>query len=77
MKNKTKVIAFRVTEREYDAIMLDASFQTLKMADYVRARLFLPGLLDQLDRKTKQLEAKAKRAAKKAEKAAQPAEVPQ
>lgn len=74
MKNKTKVIAFRVTEREYDAIMLDAFRKQAKIGDYVRGALVLPYLLNQLDMEVKRLEAKAKRAAKKAEKAAQAVE---
>lgn len=77
MSNKTKVIAFRVNEREYDAIMLEAVRRQTKIGEYVRGALVLPYLLNQLDIEVKRLEAKAKRAAKKAAKAAEAEQVPQ
>lgn len=63
---KTKVVAFRLTEREYDAVLLAATQRGLKIGDYVRDALVLNYLTNQLDIETKRLEAKAKRAAKKA-----------
>lgn len=63
---KTKVIAFRLTEREYDAVLLDATRKGMSVTKYVRESLVLNYLLNQLDMETKRLEAKAKRAAKKA-----------
>lgn len=63
---KTKVIAFRVTEREYDAVLLDATKNGVKIGDYVRTMLWLDDLVHKLDAEAKRLEAKAKRAAKKA-----------
>lgn len=63
---KTKVIAFRLTEREYDAVLLDATRKGMSVTKYVRESLVLTYLLNQLDMETKRLEAKAKRAAKKA-----------
>lgn len=67
---KTKVIAFRVTEEEYNAIALAAAKEPLKVGDYVRACLHLPSLIDDLNADRKRLEAKAKRAANKAAKEA-------
>lgn len=66
MKHKTKVIAFRVTDKEYDAILLDATREGKSLTNYVRDLLVLNHLLNRLDMETKRLEAKAKRAAKKA-----------
>ena len=63
---KTKVIAFRVTEREYDAVVLEATRKGMSVTKYVRESLVLNYLMNQLDMETKRLEAKAKRAAKKA-----------
>ena len=63
---KTKVIAFRVTDKEYDAILLDATREGKSVTNYVRDLLVLNSLLSRLDMETKRLEAKAKRAAKKA-----------
>jgi len=65
---KTKVIAFRVTEQEYDAILLGVKTQAdePKVADYIRRRLNLPVLIEMLEGEKKRLEARAKRAAKKA-----------
>ena len=63
---KTKVIAFRLTEREYDAVLLEATRKGMSVTKYVRESLVLNYLLNQLDMETKRLEAKAKRAAKKA-----------
>ena len=63
---KTKVIAFRLTEREYDAVLLDATKNGVKLSDYFRAVLHLNDLVNRLGTEEKRLEAKAKRAAKKA-----------
>ena len=63
---KTKVIAFRVTYKEYYAILLDATREGKSVTNYVRDLLVLNSLLSRLDMETKRLEAKAKRAAKKA-----------
>ena len=63
---KTKVVAFRLTEREYDAVQLEATRRGISVTTYVRDSLTLGYLLNQLDMETKRLEAKAKRAAKKA-----------
>ena len=63
---KTKVVAFRLTEREYDAVLLEATRKGMSVTKYVRESLVLNYLLNQLDMETKRLEAKAKRAAKKA-----------
>ena len=63
---KTKVVAFRLTEREYDAVLLEATRQGMSVTTYVRYMLQLGFLMSQLDAETKRLEAKAKREAKKA-----------
>ena len=63
---KTKVVAFRLTEREYDAVQLEATRRGISVTTYVRYSLTLGDLLYELDMETKRLEAKAKRAAKKA-----------
>jgi uncharacterized protein (DUF1778 family) len=67
---KTKVVAFRLTEREYDAVLLAATKRGQKIGDYVREALVLNYLTNQLDMERKRLEAKAKRAANKAAKEA-------
>lgn len=77
MKNKTKVVAFRVTDREHEAMLFAASRHGMKIADWVRVSLLLDHRVNELEAEVKRLEAKAKRAAKKAEKAAEAAEVPQ
>ena len=66
MKHKTKVIAFRVTDEEYDALLLAATKQHKKITDFVREALWLVDLVYDLVEERKRLEAKAKRAAKKA-----------
>ena len=63
---KTKVIAFRVTEQEYNALLLVATRQGVSVTTYVRDSLMFDYLLNELEAQTKRLEAKAKRAAKKA-----------
>lgn len=63
---KTKVVAFRLTEREYYAVLLEATRKGMSVTKYVRESLMLNYLLNQSDMETKRLEAKAKRAAKKA-----------
>lgn len=63
---KTKVIAFRVTEQEYNALLLAATRKGVSVTTHVRDALVFGYLLNQLEMETKRLEAKAKRAAKKA-----------
>jgi hypothetical protein len=70
---KTKVIAFRVTQDEYDALAFNCGKLKMKLGEYV-----YKCLLDDIDtgalllmQEKKRLEAKAKRDAKKAANAAQ------
>ena len=63
---KTKVIAFRVTEQEYDALLLEATRKGVSVTTYVRGSCMFHHLLNELEAEKKRLEAKAKRAAKKA-----------
>ena len=64
---KTKVIAFRVTEQEYNALLFDAARKHMSVTTYVRHALQFGYLMSELQLETKRLEAKAKRDAKKAE----------
>lgn len=65
---KTKVIAFRVTEQEYDALVYCASQSRIKLGEFVRLCLSSPVQegMTALRKEEKRLEAKAKREAKKA-----------
>jgi|DEB3_MinimDraft_2_1074329.scaffolds.fasta_scaffold02397_4 hypothetical protein len=64
---KTKVIAFRVTEEQYDALRLRAAKNGAKVSDVLTdgLSLHLQTLVDDLRKEVKRLEAKAKRDAKK------------
>lgn len=65
---KTKVVAFRVTEEQYNALQLEAVRKNITISDVVMENLEwdLEGMVFQLQKETKRLEAKAKREAKKA-----------
>jgi len=65
---KTKVIAFRVNEREYNAMTFMASKEKLKLSEYVNKLLSFEKAyaLQEFAKEEKRLEAKAKRDAKKA-----------
>lgn len=79
MKNRTKVVAFRVTEEEHEALQVTALVHNVKMSELLIA-MTKPAIdegLAAIEYHKKSEKAKAKRAAKKAEKAAQAAEVPQ
>jgi hypothetical protein len=65
---KTKVIAFRVTQQEYDALVYGARQSQMKLSDFVNTCLSNPiqeGIAE-VRKEEKRLEAKAKRDAKKA-----------
>ena len=65
---KTKVIAFRVTQQEYDALVYGASLVKMKLGEFVNTCLSNPiqeGMAA-VRKQEKRLEAKAKRDAKKA-----------
>jgi uncharacterized protein (DUF1778 family) len=71
MENKkTKVIAFRVTKEEYEALYFAAAQKQLKVAELVYAMVntSIPEAYAALAKERKRLELKAKRDAKKAEK---------
>lgn len=63
---KTKVIAFRVTQDEYDGLVLAAAEEARSVGEYVRRRLVMQYHVERIGKERKRLEAKAKRAAKKA-----------
>lgn len=65
---KTKVIAFRVTQDEYDALVYNGKTAGYKLAEFVAASLKPTIELSKqaLAKEHKRLEAKAKREAKKA-----------
>lgn len=65
---KTKVIAFRVTQDEYDALAFMAKQSEAKLAEFVYDCLRMPlfHAFEGLKKEQKRLEAKAKREAKKA-----------
>ncbi|MFZ9727279.1 MAG: hypothetical protein ACO3DI_08815 [Ilumatobacteraceae bacterium] len=65
---KTKVVAFRVTEEQYNALQLEAVRKRQKISDVVMDVMCsdLEWMLEALRKETKRLEAKAKREAKKA-----------
>jgi hypothetical protein len=65
---KTKVIAFRVTQDEYDALVYNAASCAMKLGEFVQSAMrsdINEGLV-LLAKERKRLEAKAKRDAKKA-----------
>lgn len=65
---KTKVIAFRVTQDEYDALVTMANGRLMKSGEYVYNYL-IPAInqgRELIIKERKRLEAKAKREAKKA-----------
>lgn len=74
---KTKVVAFRVTQEEYDGLVFNAGTRKMKVSDYVIACLRQDLDLSvqalhreqkrvEFEKQQKRLEAKAKRDAKKA-----------
>lgn len=65
---KTKVIAFRVTQDEYDALVYNATSCAMKLGEFVQSamRSDINEGLALLAKERKRLEAKAKRDAKKA-----------
>jgi hypothetical protein len=65
---KTKVVAFRVSQEEYDGLVFNAGTRKMKVSDYVIAclRQDLDLSVQALHREHKRLQAKAKRDAKKA-----------
>lgn len=73
---KTKVIAFRVTEEEYEAICWAAAKDKIKIGEYVRQDFAttLGYTMQEMKDEIAKLEAKAKRAAKKAAAAVAPVE---
>ena len=65
---KTKVVAFRVTQQEYDALAFVAQSRGVKLSYFVDQAL-LPTIQQAvvaMDKERKRIEAKAKRNAKKA-----------
>lgn len=63
---KTKVIAFRVTQEEYDAIALQAKRSAKTTSEWVYAVIDFEVYMRELRADRKKAEAKAKRDAKKA-----------
>jgi uncharacterized protein (DUF1778 family) len=65
---KTKVVAFRVTQEEYDGLSFNAGCRKMKVSDFVVAclRQDLDLSVQALQHEQKRLQAKAKRDAKKA-----------
>ena len=65
---KTKVIAFRVTQEEYDALSFNAQFHKMPLGKFVNICLSyeIEKALVGWSKEQKRLEAKAKRDAKKA-----------
>jgi uncharacterized protein (DUF1778 family) len=65
---KTKVVAFRVTQEEYDGLAFNAGCRKMKVSDFVIAclRQDLDLSVQALQHEQKRLQAKAKRDAKKA-----------
>lgn len=63
---KTKVIAFRVTQNEYDAIVYEAGMCFMTPSTWLRAFLPLDRFVESYNKEQKRREAKAKRDAKKA-----------
>jgi hypothetical protein len=65
---RTKVVAFRVSQEEYDGLVFNAGTRKMKVSDFVIAclRQDLDLSVQALHREQKRLQAKAKRDAKKA-----------
>jgi uncharacterized protein (DUF1778 family) len=65
---KTKVVAFRVTQQEYDALAFVANLHGKKLSAYIDDALLptVQGAMVHLEKEQKRLQAKAKRDAKKA-----------
>ena len=65
---KTKVVAFRVTQEEYDGLVFNAGCRKMKVSDFVIAclRQDIDLSIQALKHEQKRLQAKAKRDAKKA-----------
>lgn len=65
---KTKVVAFRVTQQEYEALAFMAQASNKKIAEYVNNCMRGPKweAVEAFRKEQKRLEAKAKRDAKKA-----------
>jgi len=65
---KTKVVAFRVTQEEYDGLVFNAGSRKMKVSDFVIAclRQDIDLSIQALKHEEKRLQAKAKRDAKKA-----------
>jgi hypothetical protein len=65
---KTKVVAFRVTQEEYDGLVFNAGTLKMKVSDFVIAclRHDIDLSIQALQHEQKRLQAKAKRDAKKA-----------
>ncbi len=65
---KTKVVAFRVTQQEYDALAFVANLHGKKLSAYIDDALLptVQSAMVHLEKEQKRLQAKAKRDAKKA-----------
>jgi uncharacterized protein (DUF1778 family) len=65
---KTKVVAFRVTQQEYDALAFVANLHGKKLSAYIDDALLptIQNAMVHLEKEKKRLQAKAKRDAKKA-----------
>jgi uncharacterized protein (DUF1778 family) len=70
---KTKVVAFRVTQQEYDALAFVANLHGKKLSAYIDDELLptIQNAMVHLEKEQKRLQAKAKRDAKKAANAVQ------
>jgi len=70
---KTKVVAFRVTQQEYDALAFVANLHGKKLSAYIDDALLptIQNAMVHLEKEQKRLQAKAKRDAKKAANAVQ------
>ena len=67
MSNKTKVVAIRVTQEQYDGLKLLADGRLMKLGEYVYGAL-MPTMVNGMEavyKEKKKAEAKAKRQAKK------------
>jgi hypothetical protein len=70
---KTKVVAFRVTQQEYNALAFVANLHGKKLSAYIDDALLptIQNAMVHLEKEQKRLQAKAKRDAKKAANAVQ------
>ena len=64
---KTKVIAFRVTEQEYEGVVLASKARLMTLGEYVRNQLIMRQYVELSEKERKRVERAAKRDAKKAE----------